>query len=239
MTWFRLDDSFHSHPKVLAAGNAAVGLFVRCGTYSAEHLTEGFVPSEVALMYGNRKLTSRLVEVGLWTPAPGVPPGWVMPDYLDYNPSKEQVESDRAGAAERQRRAREKARESREESRVTNGVSNGPPDPARPEVLPELQTAGADKPPRQPRRARVNDDFKVTNGMRAWAAENAPGVDLDSETAHFLDYHAGRGTVAADWTRTWHTWMRNAVKFAPARSRRGAPTDVHDLSSQDYSNVRI
>jgi hypothetical protein len=101
--WFRLDDSFHSHPKVIAAGNEAVGLYVRCGTYAAQHLTDGFIPDEVALLYGSRELAGVLVRTKLWRRARG---GWQMPDYLKYNPSRVAVDNDREKAAERQRRHR-------------------------------------------------------------------------------------------------------------------------------------
>lgn len=103
MPWFRLDDSFHSHPKVLAAGNEATGLYVRCGTYAAQHLTDGFIPEQVALQYGTPALVETLVATKLWRRARG---GWRMPDYLDYNPSREAVERERKAAAERQRRHR-------------------------------------------------------------------------------------------------------------------------------------
>lgn len=103
MPWFRLDDSFHSHPKVIAAGNEAVGLYVRCGTYAAEHLTDGFLPKDVVLLYGSGALAEKLTGVKLWHRARG---GWTIHDYLDYNPSKQAVDKDRLKAAERQRRHR-------------------------------------------------------------------------------------------------------------------------------------
>lgn len=34
MPWFVVDDSAHSHPKFIKAGNAAVGLWMRCGSDS-------------------------------------------------------------------------------------------------------------------------------------------------------------------------------------------------------------
>ena len=104
MTWFKIDDGFHSHPKVLEAGNEAVGLYVRCGAYCAQHLTDGFVPTTVVLLYGSADLAGVLVQVHLWIPVTG---GWRMNDYLTYNRSRDQVQRDRADAAERQRRARE------------------------------------------------------------------------------------------------------------------------------------
>ena len=123
MPWFRLDDSFHSHPKVIAAGNEAIGLYVRCGTHAAEHLTDGFVSKNVALSYGSDALAGTLVRAGLWHRARG---GWTIHDYLDYNPSREAVEKERKASADRQRRRRE-AMASRRDIAVTTTVSTPAP----------------------------------------------------------------------------------------------------------------
>src|ERR1700722_4563451 len=126
MPWFRLDDSFHSHPKVIAAGNEAIGLYVRCGTYAAQHLTDGFVPEQVALLYGSPELADKLVTAKLWRRARG---GWRMPDYLDYNPSRQAVDNDRKNAANRQRRRREvgvSRRASPRDSRVSHTTPSRP-----------------------------------------------------------------------------------------------------------------
>lgn len=123
MPWFRLDDSFHSHPKVIAAGNEAVGLYVRCGTYAAQHLTDGFVGKSIVLLYGSEALAARLVDVALWNRTRG---GWNIHDYLDYNPSRETVEKERKAAAERQRRSRE-AKLSQRDSPRDNAVSHRTP----------------------------------------------------------------------------------------------------------------
>ena len=123
MPWFRVDDSFHSHPKVIAAGNEAVGLYVRCGAYAAQHLTDGHVPESVVLLYGSTKLADKLVQAKLWRRVRG---GWQMPDFLDYNPSAEQVKQERKNAAERQRRRRDTML-SRRDSRGDTGVSHRTP----------------------------------------------------------------------------------------------------------------
>jgi hypothetical protein len=132
--WFRLDDSFHSHPKIIAAGNEAIGLYVRCGTYAAQHLTDGFIPEDVALLYGSAELADTLVSAKLWRRARG---GWRMPDYLDYNPSKEAVDKERKSAAERQRRRRD-TMVSRRDSRRDDSVSHTTPSRSRPGSVVEV-----------------------------------------------------------------------------------------------------
>jgi hypothetical protein len=104
MPWFRLEDSFYNHPKVKRAGNAATGLWVRCGTYSSQYLTDGHIPVEVARDFGRPREISTLLEVGMWVE--NGDGGLLIPDYLDYNPSREQVLADRAVARERQARRR-------------------------------------------------------------------------------------------------------------------------------------
>ena len=104
MAWFKLDDHFGNHPKVNKAGNAATGLWVRCATYSAQYLTDGHIPVEVARLYGTRNEIKALLDVGLWEM--NGDGGYVMPDYLDFNPSRQQVETEREQARQRMDRRR-------------------------------------------------------------------------------------------------------------------------------------
>lgn len=114
MAWFRLDDGFADHPKVVRAGNAAVGLWVRCGTSASRYLTDGHIDPDVARTYGRPREIERLLDSRLWVENGD---GFLMPDYLEYNPSAEQVRAQRAAAAERQRRARDSATRKRGASR--------------------------------------------------------------------------------------------------------------------------
>ena len=101
MTWFRVEDTFGNHPKVNRAGNAAVGLWVRCATYSAQHLTDGRIPPETVRGYGKAREIQALIDAGLWVENGS---GFVIPDYLDYNPSRAEVLERRAADRERKRR---------------------------------------------------------------------------------------------------------------------------------------
>jgi hypothetical protein len=116
MPWFNVDDGAHSHPKVLAAGNAAFGLFTRLGSYSAHYSTEGRVPVEIVHDFGTKRERDRLMAIGMLQ---RVGDEYVMHDFLDYNRDAAQVAHDRARAAERQRRKRERERD-------RHGVTHAP-----------------------------------------------------------------------------------------------------------------
>lgn len=83
MPWFRLDDSFHSHPKVIAAGNEAIGLYVRCGTWLAAHQAGEFIPRDIAAQHGSSTAADQLVRAGLWQRARR---GYRMPSYVSSVP---------------------------------------------------------------------------------------------------------------------------------------------------------
>jgi hypothetical protein len=122
MPWFRIDDKAHSHPKLIKAGNAALGLWLRCGAYAAQHLTDGIVPGVVAELYGSKPQAAKLVKAGLWhehghdcpsacpDPAPG---DYVFHDFLDdgRNTSRARHEAEKKKARDRQAKHREGARE--------------------------------------------------------------------------------------------------------------------------------
>ncbi|MCC9309294.1 hypothetical protein LN042_19755 [Kitasatospora sp. RB6PN24] len=114
MTWFAVSDSTDDHPKTLLAGNAALGLWVRCGAYASAHLTDGLIPGPVAAKCGTVAQIRKLVAAGLWHEAghdcprcPQVCSGdFVMHDYLHANPSRRQVLERRHKAALKKRQQR-------------------------------------------------------------------------------------------------------------------------------------
>ncbi|MGW9397276.1 mucin-2 [Streptomyces sp. NPDC055642] len=124
MPWFRIDDKAHSHPKLIKAGNAALGLWLRCGSYAAQHLTDGIVPGVVAQLYGTKPQAAKLVKAGLWhehghdcpdgcpNPAPG---DYAFHDFLEdgRNTSRARHEAERKKARDRQSKHREGARGAR------------------------------------------------------------------------------------------------------------------------------
>lgn len=94
MPWFKVDDSFHSHPKVLATDADALGLWVVAGAWSSSNLTDGFVPDHVLsrLLPDSIQLARKLVAAGLWRRTRG---GYQFHDWLTYQPSKEEATAGR------------------------------------------------------------------------------------------------------------------------------------------------
>lgn len=109
MTWAKLDDKFHSHPKVRAAWYrcpASIGLHVLGITFAADHETDGVVPGwfVAGAFHRPRDLTaavSALIELGMWEKQAD---DFLIHDFLDYHPSKQTLAKRRAADAERKRK---------------------------------------------------------------------------------------------------------------------------------------
>lgn len=90
MTWFRVDDKSAFHRKVTDVGNEAWGALCRAGAWSSDHLTDGRVPWSVALTIASKKIWERLFVTGLCERLEGTT-DFLIHDFLDWNPSREQV----------------------------------------------------------------------------------------------------------------------------------------------------
>lgn len=67
MPHFRVDDALHSHPKAQKAGDEALGMWSRAGSYCMAYLTDGFVPEWwVKLQPRGMAKAKKLIEAGFW-----------------------------------------------------------------------------------------------------------------------------------------------------------------------------
>jgi len=75
------------------------------------------------------------------------------------------------------------------------------------------------------------DHLPLTETLTAWGRDNAPGIDLASETERFLDHHRAKGSTFRDWTAAWRNWMRKAVEYQqPQRqAASGEHADPYEL----------
>ncbi|WP_418346127.1 hypothetical protein [Rhodococcus pyridinivorans] len=155
MPWFKVDDGFYDHPKVVGLDINAIGLWALAGSYCARHLTDGVITDkQIRAIGGTRKQAEKLVSAGLWSAddAPGSNRRYFFNDWRDFQPSRDEVLADRERARERMAAARAKKRKTSEngemfgrttsersaEVRVDHSAERSPypvptrPDPSRP-----------------------------------------------------------------------------------------------------------
>lgn len=141
MPWVRFDDQFSIHRKVSGLSDAAFRLHVSAIFWCARNLTDGAVPEEdlddvCARVRTPGRFVAELVRRGLWhepkdicespdCAADGTADGWVIHDYLEFQPSKEKVVRDRKDNAARQKKWRDQQKQRPpRDPEDRNGVSN-------------------------------------------------------------------------------------------------------------------
>ena len=192
MAWARLDDQFWSNPKIVAAGNAAAGIYARALCYCSANNTDGFVPASVARQISVRRAAlQHLVSVRLLTEvSPGdvlticnrkdsgrrkLPDvvvtieadGYYIRDYLHYNRARSDVRADESAderASVQISRADESAFAAHKDARASR------PDPALP--LPNKEPL---LPSNESREGEEGNENGVT-----------PSFDLDAALAGIL-----------------------------------------------------
>ena len=150
MTWFRIDDTWLTHPKVQAVGLRGRALWIAGGLHCAQHLTDGLIDKTfVTVLAATAGVTAKeakaLADAGLW-----IDRGthWEMKDFLDYQPSRESVlkERERWARSKRKSRHRDSDRPSDEESTVDSYVeARSEATPSRPD--PTRSSSCASPPP--------------------------------------------------------------------------------------------
>lgn len=132
MSWVRLDDGFPEHPKISGLSDRAFRFHVAALCYCARNLTDGVIDRKavriIGAVVGAKRplgLVQTLVNASLWGTCSDT---FVINDYLDYNPSNDQVKTDRNRAAERMRALRS-ARSSGARSGERTGERSGTPSP--------------------------------------------------------------------------------------------------------------
>lgn len=191
MVWFRVDDVLPFHARVIEAGNAAMGLWVRAGALSAGQLTDGFITAATARTLGSPREIKRLVEVGLWAEVDG---GYQFHAWAEdgtgtkRQPTRAEVESQRK--AERERKAAQRA-----------GRKEGQQDTAsRPASVPVGQPAG-----RQP------DDQQESRQASEYPVPSRPDPSHDShvsQSSHAPDREAPTDDDDGSRIRSayWRAW---------------------------------
>ncbi|TVZ96475.1 hypothetical protein [Streptomyces sp. BK340] len=135
-------------------------------------------------------------------------------------------------------------------SELRNGVTNDAPSRPVPQPLSMADVGGGsaasssvDLDAYAP--SPIDDDgFALNDGLRRWALSTfGPGLDLDYETAQFLDHFRGNGQRRKNWNTEWQKWIRRSAKFASERASRpplravsGGYQPYKQPSPEDYAN---
>lgn len=78
------------------------------------------------------------------------------------------------------------------------------------------------------RASRIPEPFMLTIEMKAWAAHETPGLDVEAHTREFVDHWraaSGQSAVKRDWVAAWRNWMRKAHRWQGPRETGGPTAD--------------
>lgn len=253
--WFRVDDGFIEHPKVLHAAERlgggrrslgrVVAVWVEGGTYASRKLTDGFVPwlkVETFLTDDKpRQVVDAMIAAGLITATNS---GIQYHDWSDYQPSASAVVQQRAKARTRKERYLERRLERVPgDTGTPHGTPLGTPYPV-PVPVPQDQNSLLSPDPSvradgiAPTPALV---FPVTGGLDLWALSDLalvemvrayPHLDVPAElekAAAWLSANPKRQKTGGGMPRFLVNWLNRADRDRASRSpqaRNGTPVSA-------------
>ena len=218
MTWFKVDDAFWSHPKTLALSKNAVALWVRAGSYSGNHLTNGVINRDVLpMLQGTTEDANELVNAGLWIDHID---GYVFHDWEVYQPTRDSVEKQRESWRLRQQKSREK-------NEKNENI------PSRP--VPSTHTRESHRESRRDKHGDIFNEFwdqyprKIGKGHARKAFEKAitkvdPNIIIDAAKRYRDDKHRD-----PQYTAHPSTWL-NGERWddQPPEIKQSGPVTVMD-----------
>ena len=223
MGWFKVDDQLAFNAKVMLAGNSAMGLWVRAGSWSAAQLTGGYIPTHMANAMANAMANpcdaDALVMAGLWHEVDG---GFQFHDWTDFQPDAE-AEKEKRKATSKARsdagKAGAAARWSKENDGKSDGKSNGKamanewqndaPDPTRPDPTKKLSRRSPETP--------LPDSWKPSSAHEDKAREKHLDVNLQAEA--FRNHAATHDRRARNWNAAFSNWLIKATPVVPVPAR--------------------
>lgn len=207
MPHFRVDDALHSHPKAQRAGDEALGMWARAGSFCMAYLTDGFVPEWwVRQQHRGMAKAKRLITAGLWHGGAEKDgeQGFMFHEFVGpgRQDSRAQIESDREKWRKKKQRQRESDQQSLwespevspgdnpGESRVlpnpTQPIENSPTEEHSPNVGPDERGLSQPVNPTASRLVAtvIPDRFPaaVRTSLRIQASQLMNGDGLDADT---------------------------------------------------------
>lgn len=225
--WFKVDDSFFSNPKTAMLSDGATALWLRSGSWSAQQLTDGFIPARMVPMFrGSDDSVRELCDVGLWE-RDEERDGYRFHDWSDYQPDGEEVDALRRKRSEAGKRGADRRWKRKT---VDENGKNGKP------MANAWQTDGKsmanscpvpvpvpDKKEKEEYSSSFSKEIGVSDFelVREKAHANAdiirnyPKLDLSDAWNAFNSRHYGGEThTVNDWTRLWKGWCQRRANMS-------------------------
>lgn len=252
MVWARIDDAILDNPKVVRAGVIGFALHVAAITWCCRNLTDGFVPAgRISCLldlsrYGMsahdknedpilpsvdaHDVADWLVECGLWREVPG---GYDLNDFLDYNPSRSDVQSKRAREVERKRSHR-----GAESGSGPAGILSSPdPDPLSPTLLDSDRKIVTGSPSAREATTAWSLDSMLSDTWRATAVSvidpSGERVDIDDQWSRYLSDRLRPESLRAPSQADWRGWVLKAIGFAKRERQRESDRRAAALARRD------
>lgn len=215
MGWFKVDDQLAFNAKIITAGNEAMGLWVRAGSWSCAQLTGGFIAKAMANAMANECDANALVMAGLWDEVEG---GYQFHDWDEFQPDaaaekekrkrtlKARSDAGKAGAQARWgNKSDGKPDGKRNGKTIANQWQNDAPDPTRPDKEASLLSDDGEA---RKRPTKLPKDWAPTASHIERAKENR--LDLGREAEAFKLHAETHDRRAANWNAAFTTWLTKA-----------------------------
>lgn len=251
MPWFKVDDKHHDHKKTRKAlrgvagkrrDAGAMGLWELAGSWSADNLQDGFVPTDELFRWDDdwEELAARLVAAEYWEPAEkDGEEGFQFINWEEHQPMKADVEAKREAAKERMRNLRSGSRSRSSEVRANKqenlprsdaGSSPAPsrPDPTRPDRednnVPEADASDAPKSLAPIERQDVEQVCEhLAAAIEANGSKRPEITKRWRDAARLMLDKDGRGIEeihgAIDWCQRDEFWRANVLSMPTLREK--------------------
>ena len=243
--WFKVDDKLPMNPKAMQCSLSAIGLWTLAGAWSAQQLTDGYVPKQVLqALRGSASFASELVDAGLWEETPD---GYQFHDWADFQFTASEVKATREKRAESGRKGGQASGRSRREANASSKTkqtrSKNEPHPIPSHPLLKETTNVVSSSGKKPE-TRLPDGWMPTKEHAQRARES--GLDLMEQADYFRAHAETHDRHAANWNSAFTTWLKKASEFTQrdrqreaagnlTRSQRAAMSDLQRQLAQEQA----
>lgn len=231
--WFKVDDSFFSNPKTAMLSDGATALWLRSGSWSAQQLTDGFIPARMVPMFrGSDDSVRELCEVGLWE-RDEERDGYRFHDWSDYQPDGEEVDALRRKRSEAGKRGansrwKRKTVDENGKNGKTDGKCHGKPMANAWQVDGKPMANSCPVPVPVPDKKEKEeysssfskettaDEYLETGRLEAdrQISRQYPNLDLTDAWGAFMQHHHGETRTINEWTRLWKGWCQRRANMS-------------------------